>query len=159
MRAFEVIRIIALTVLGVALMLFVQPWLYQSQILFLSDVTDTETWIADEYLQGAYLVGGVSVVATFIWYFLSARAKILTSKDTSTWRLLWWLILLLPVLSIGGALAFYNSSRDALLTLTVLYILDVLLLFWLPTATSSPLSTKFLPPGSFLMRRLFEPGS
>jgi hypothetical protein len=158
MRPLELIRIITIVVLGAALVFVLQPWLYQSQTLFLSD-QDVETWLTDQYMPGAYLVGGVAIAATFLWYFLSSGAKILSSKDTSQWRLLWWVILLIPVLSIGGAIAFFNKSRDALLTLTILYVLDVLVLFWLPTATSSPLPTKFLPPGSFLMRRLLEPGS
>lgn len=158
MRALELIRIITIVVLGAALIFFLQPWLYYSQNIVIGDV-DLKVWLADQYMPGAYLVGGVAIAATFLWYFLSAGAKILSSKDTSQWRLLWWIILLAPVLSIGGALAFFNRSRDALLTLTLLYVLDVLVLFWLPTATSSPMATKFLPPGSFLMRRLLEPGS
>jgi len=157
MNVFEMLRIIAITLLGAIVMFFLQPWLYQSQILFLGDVTP-ENWIADEYMPGAYLVAAVSILGTLLWYFLSARAKILTSQDTSRWRLFWWLICLLPLLSIGGALSFFNTSRDALLTLAVLYVIDVLLLFWLTTATSSPAPTKFLPPGAFVLRRLVEPG-
>jgi len=156
MKASELIRIAAFAVLGAFLVFFLQPWLYQNQILFMSDQT-VDTWLTDAYMPGARLVFGVAFAATLAWYFLSAGAKILIGEDTSRWQVLWWMILLAPVLAICAALAFFNNSQDALLTLTSLYIVDVVLLFWLPTATSSPLATKFLPPGSFFLRRLFEP--
>jgi len=156
MRASELIRIAAFAVLGAFLVFFLQPWLYQNQILFISDQT-VDTWLTDAYMPGAMLVFGIAFVGTLAWYFLSAGAKIVTGEDNSRWQVLWWIILLAPVLSVCAALAFFNSSQDALLSLTAFYVFDVVLLFWLPTATSSPLTTKFLPPGAFFLRRLFEP--
>jgi len=156
MNVFELVRIIAITILGCILMFAVQPWLYQSQTLFLADVAP-EAWVADEYMPGAYLVAAVSIIGTLLWYFCSAGARILTSQDTSRWRLFWWIVFLMPLLSIGGALYFFNKSRDALLSVAFLYVFDIFFLFWLPTATSSPAPTKFLPPGAFVLRRLSEP--
>jgi hypothetical protein len=156
MRSGELIRIIAIIVLGAVLMFVVQPWLYESQILFLD--TDPADWIANQYMPAAYLVGGVSIAATFAWYFLSAKARTLQAKGMDTWRLLWWIMFLAPILSIGGALAVFNQNKAALLVLGLLFTADVLWLFWLPTVTSSPEPSKFLPPGAFTIRRMIEPG-
>jgi hypothetical protein len=68
----------------------------------------------------------------------------------------WWIFLLFPVLSICVAISFFTGSNDTLVFLTIFFVLDILLLFWLPTATSTPGGLKFLPPGSIHLRRFFS---
>jgi hypothetical protein len=152
MRAAELTRIVIIIILGTGLVFFLQPWLYNSQTLFID--TAPEEWISNQYLPGAYLISGISVAMTVGWYVLSAGAKILTSKDTSSWRLLWWIFLLVPLLSIGIALKVFNQDQTAMPSLALLFVIDVLILFWLPTVTSSPGHTMFLPPGSMTIRRM-----
>lgn len=152
--AQELIRILVFIVVGFFLMFLIQPWLFENQILFIGD-QNVQNWLSTQYQRAAYLVAVFSVLSTILWYVLSSRAKILSVQDNSQWRLLWWLIFLMPILSIGAALAFFNTSRDAQLWLAMLFSANVLILFWLPTATSSPAATKHLPPGSKL-RKIFE---
>lgn len=155
MKPLEIIRIIAITILGVVLMLLAQPWLYRSNVISL-DVPDVEQWIVTDYTIGAYWVLGASIAATLIWYISASGANPLTAKDTASWRLLWWIVLLLPIVGIGVALYLQNEA-SARLWLVAMYVLDVLVLYWLPTASSSPGLTKYLPPGSRNIRNLVEP--
>ena len=155
MKALEIIRIISITVVGIALVLIGQPWLYRSNVISL-DVPDIEQWIATDYTVGTYWVLGASVIATLVWYVSAASANPLTAKATASWRLLWWIFLLLPIAGIGVAMYLQNEP-SARLWLVAMYVFDILLLYWLPTASSSPGLTKYLPPGSRNIRNLVEP--
>lgn len=155
MKPLELIRIISITIVGIVLMLLGQPWLYRSNILAL-DVPDVEQWVVTDYTIGAYWVMGASILATLLWYVSASTAKPLTAKDTASWRLLWWIVLLMPIASIGVALYLQNEPSTRIM-LALMYVIDVLVLYWFPTASSSPGLTKFLPPGSRSLRGLLEP--
>lgn len=153
MKASEIIRIIAVSALGAVLMFFIQPWVYQSRLIPIQDVR-VEVWLRDYYSTGASIVFAASVIAAIAWYFM-AKAKIRGVSDTNGWRLFWWLLLLLPILSIFLGISIFNPSKDALLSLTGFYIIDgAFLLYWLPTAISSPGTLMYIPPGAFVLRRL-----
>ncbi len=152
--ARELTRILVFIIVGFLLMFLVQPLLFENQILFIGD-QNVQSWLSTQYQRAAYLVAVFSVSSTILWYVLSSRARILSVQDNSQWRLLWWVIFLVPILSIGAALAFFNTSRDAQPWLAMLFFVNILILFWLPTATSSPAATQHLPPGSKL-RKIFE---
>ncbi|TBR60768.1 hypothetical protein B4U84_07970 [Westiellopsis prolifica IICB1] len=156
MKASEWIRIIAFSLLGSLVMLWVQPIFYRSQIFFfvLSKVPNLEVWIVNYYTPGATVVLSVSIFSTLLWYVLAARAQPRTAHDRQNWLLIWCIILFLPVLSIGIALFFYSYTSEALFSLTTLFILDVAFLYWFTTATSSPKALMYIPPGAFTLRRL-----
>ena len=155
MKAGEIIRIIGFCVVGAALMFWGQPWIYQNRHIPITDVPRIEAWVSDEYMPGAIFVFVVSVIATLLWYVIAAKAKVKTASEIFSWQLIWWIFLLLPIVSICVAIGFFNRSQDARLSLTGFLILDVMfLLFWLPTATSSPGSLMYIPPGAFFIRRI-----
>ena len=147
------IRILSVSIVGAVLMFLVQPWLYQSGIIPITQV-EVDTWLAEKYTVGAAIVFCTALSATLIWYVSALRAKITTFLEASPLRLLWGLLLLIPIIGICVALYFYNSNKEALLSLTFMYAVDVLLIFWLATAISSPGMLKFIPPGSFTIRHL-----
>ena len=134
-------------------MFLVQPWLYQSGIIPITQV-EVETWIAEKYTIGAAIVFCTALGATLIWYVSALRAKITTFSEATPLRLLWGLLLLLPILGICVALYFYNDNKEALLPLTFMYAVDILWIFWFATVISSPGMLKFIPPGSFTIRHL-----
>jgi hypothetical protein len=153
-RTGEITRIIIFGVLGFILVFLVQPWLYQSRIL---RVRDSLRIFQNSYLSSAVIVFVASVAATLLWYVLASTAKTRSPSDFARWRVVWALLLLVPILSICLALYInFGWVRDAsaLLPLTGLFILDVAILFWLPTATSSPGHLMYAPMGSSLLRRL-----
>lgn len=131
-----------------------QPWFYDSKIFRISDIP-VANWIGEDYTPGASIVFGVALLTTVLWSFMAAKAKAKSADEISKWRLIWWLLVLLPILSIFIAIAFFNRSDDALLSLTGFLVVDgIFLLYWLPTVTSSPGDLKYIPPGAFFIRRL-----
>ncbi|NEP83594.1 MAG: hypothetical protein F6K39_38975 [Okeania sp. SIO3B3] len=114
-----------------------------------------EIWINSHYIFGAGVVFAVSVLSTVIWYLITANAKAHQAKEVAKWDIVWWLFLLFPLLSLFLAIGFFKGSDDALVPLTIFFVFDILLLFWLPTATSTPGGLKFVPPGSIKLRRFF----
>ena len=156
MKTSEIIRIIIFSLIGASIIFLVQPLLYRSRfpILRISNM-DVGTWINNHYIFGAGVVFVVSVLSTVIWCLITANAKAHQAREVSQWMLVWWLFLLFPVLSICLAIGLFKGSDDALGPLTIFFVFDILLLFWLPTATSTPGGLKFVPPGSIQLRRFF----
>ncbi|HLO85399.1 MAG TPA: hypothetical protein VK203_10360 [Nostocaceae cyanobacterium] len=157
MKASEVIRIIVFSLIGALAMFWLQPLIYRSRWtgFILTDVR-LEPWLSNFYMTGATVVFAVSFVCTIIWYVLAAKAQIRDGKDAERWVLIWWVLLFPPVLSICVAIGFFRGTDQALLSLTTFFLINILFLYWLTTATSSPGALKFVPPGAFLVRRLFR---
>jgi len=154
MKAGEIIRIIIFSLLGAVLMFWIQPWIYQNRFIQITDVPKIEAWVSNYYTTGATVVFTVSLISTLLWYGMAAKAQIKGGEDAARWSLVWWLIFLLPILSICLAIYFFRGSEQALLSLTGFFIFDVLVLFWFSTVTSSPQALMYAPPGAFLIRRL-----
>jgi hypothetical protein len=147
------IRILSVGILGAILMFLVQPWLYQSGIIPITQV-DLGTWVSEKYTFGAAIVFSTALVASLLWYFSALRAKVTNFNDSSPMRLVWGLLLLIPIIGLCAALYFYNDSSEALLPLTLMYVIDIVWVYWFATAISSPGLLKFIPPGSFTVRHL-----
>ena len=145
----EIVRIIVISLVGAIFAFLLQPWLYRSGIIPLTDV-DPEVWVGDRYTVGVAIVFSVCIISTLLWYVLTSKAKVARPEDRSFWRLMWWLFLLLPIISICVALYFFNGSNDALLSLTGFYILNALICFWLTTALNTPGALMYAAPGSSL---------
>ncbi|BAZ14188.1 hypothetical protein NIES4071_60280 [Calothrix sp. NIES-4071] len=157
MKASEIIRIIVFSLIGLALMFLVQRGLYENRLLAITDVRRITTWVEDYYLRGATIVFTASVVAAVSWYVFAVNAKPRNAEDVASWRVVWWLLSLLPVLSIFIAIYIISDgSKQALGSLVLLFTLDALLLYWLTTAASSPKALMYIPPGAFILRRLFR---
>lgn len=155
MKVDEVIRIIGFSILGFLLMFLGQPLIYQKQIISIADIS-LDYWLKNNYVIGSWIVFIMSVLTTVLWYILAATAKVEYMRDTFRWKVIWWVLGFLPLLSICLAL-YFNNSDDARLSLAAFFTFDGLfLLFWLPTATSSPGLLKYIPPGALLIRRLIE---
>jgi hypothetical protein len=155
MKSGEIIRIILCTLLVLILAHGLQPLLYLNKIIYLKDVSENlNGWLSDSYATGAWTVVMASLIATIIWCVATARARVKGTIDIFRWSLVWWLLGLLPILGLGIAL-YNNTSSDAVFSLFVLFFINgPILLYWLPTALSSPGLFKHIPPGSFLLRRL-----
>jgi hypothetical protein len=149
----DVIRILSVAIVGAVLMFLVQPWLYQSGIVPITQV-EVETWLSEKYTVGAAIVFSTALVATILWYVSALRAKVTSFNEASPLRLVWGLLLLVPIIGICVALFFYNDSSEALLPLTFMYVVDIVWVYWFATAISSPGLLKFIPPGSFTVRHL-----
>jgi hypothetical protein len=159
MKFGEIIRIIAFGI-GVAILMFwLQAMAYERQWLVveydgsLLEGISLQQWLADDYRISASIVYGVCMGATVIWYIMAATTPFLLGREVERWTLLWWVLGLLPLGSIAYSVLVYNRSDTPTgISLIGFFIIDALLLFWLPTATSSPEAVKYIPPGAFLLR-------
>jgi hypothetical protein len=150
---WDVIRILSVSIGGAIAMFLIQPWLYQSGVLAITDV-EVDNWIAEKYMTGAAIVFATALAATLFWYLIAVRTRITSSHEVSPMRLAWALLLLVPIIGIGVALFFFNGSNEALLSLALFYVLDIMVVYWFSTAISSPGLLKFVPLGSFTVRHL-----
>lgn len=105
-----------------------------------------------------YLGGGL---LTLIWLTMASQRRFTKTTEVLKNGLYWWLmaIALFGIsLVLFLVLSWFNGDFD----LEVLYwfppfiALDVLFLFWLPTAIASPRLFRNLPPGSGLLRKLYR---
>lgn len=153
MKAGEIIRIIVFSLVGAVFMFLVQPWFYQSGSIDIN-ISRIEAWVSNYYTTAALIVFGVSVFSTIVWCVSTARSKDSRANEIAKWSLIWWLIGLLPVFSIGIAIGLYRGSDEAFLSLIVFFILDFLWLYWFTTATSTPGLFMFIPPLAYRVRGL-----
>lgn len=153
MRTGEIVRIIILIFLGAGLMFLLQPYVYTGKLVRLLDIVRIEAWVDTYYIPGAMTVFGASVSATLIWYIATGISKASRAEEVNRWRLMWWLLGLLPLVSIVVAIVLFHGSEDAIPTLSLFFVLDGLWLYWLTTATSSSGLFMLLPPLSQQLRR------
>lgn len=128
----------------------VQPWIYENTLFGVRDVP-FEEWLTSNYTPGSRLVFVISLIATVLWYILASKSSIRGIQDYNMYKLykiIWRVLLALSITGILLALIFFNRSRNALLSLTFFYIIDVVLLFCLPTATSTPGRVNTVPFGA-----------
>jgi hypothetical protein len=161
MQPEEAIRSILVTVIGAAFMFLIQPWLYQNTFMTPNDVT-ADVWVQTHYIHAATLTFSAAVVCQVIWYLLAIRFNTRGDDRKIQEQRVPWLILLLITLAIAGiAIYIFNvmggtiqgTSADALLSLIGFFFVDVLLVYWLATAISTPGLLKFIPLGSVFIRR------
>jgi hypothetical protein len=157
MKASEITRIVVFVVIGIFLMFVLQPLLYSTKIIYLSDV-DVEDWVKYFYMTKTVIVFCASVLASIIWLAFAATTKDHRVTEVSKSQTWWWIIGLIPIVAIGFAINpdknLTENSNDALLSLTFFYVFDFLLLYWITTATSTPGILMFIPPFSNVLRDL-----
>jgi cytochrome bd-type quinol oxidase subunit 2 len=155
----ETSRLFAIPMLGTMLMFVAQPLLFSGQWLRLSDVK-VQTWINNHYMPMAAIVLASCLLAVVIWIGLNIKSPHKTPEAGARRASKWWLISIVPVL--GTVLAIVlsrqsilapKSSGDAILPLIVLFTIDIITIYWLTTATSTPGGARRLPPGSNLFNR------
>jgi len=102
-----------------------------------------------------WLVLVSSTLATIIW--LITTSTITPPGGTvnvQQWRLTWFLLMLVPISGTGVAISYFLGGVDAVFSLTSFYVLDILLLYWLPTVISTPSFYRYVPPGGLLIRQM-----
>lgn len=152
----EVIRLFVIPILGTMLMFVIQPLLFSGQWLRLTDVK-VQSWLNNHYMPMAAIVLACTLLSVVIWIGWNVQSPCDSgdrhkSKQRQT---AWWFISLIPI--IGSTLAIVSSrqnilapkgSSDAILPLVVLFSIDIIAIYWLTTATSTPGGSSRLPPGS-----------
>ncbi|BAZ83399.1 MAG: hypothetical protein ACKO9I_12530 [Sphaerospermopsis kisseleviana] len=150
MNPWEIIRIIIFTVIGAVLMFLGQRLIYENQIIPIQKVP-LDTWLAADYTTAALIMFGVCLFSTIFWCVLGAMSKS-GGSSRGKWLLIWFLLGLLPLLTIAFTVFYINRSDEAQFSLMCFFLFDAIWLYWLNTATSSPETVKYIPPGAFFIR-------
>lgn len=150
MKTGEIIRVIVLSLLGAILMFGVQPFIYKQGLIWEPNVQNPKaalaSWANGAYIGAALFVFGVSVACTILWCVMTAKSKAHRPDEIKQWSLWWWILGLVPLLSIGVGIGVFNTIAELRLSLAVFFVLDILVLFWLTTATSTPGLLMYTPP-------------
>lgn len=156
----ELIRIIIISILGAILMFWIQPFLYKQGLIWEPNIqnpqTALENWVSLDYTPAAFWVFGVSVVCTIVWYIMTSKSQAHRPNEINQWQLYWWLIGLLPLISIGLGIGFFNKIPEPRLSLAFFFLVDILILYWLTTATSTPGLLMYTPPLAAQLRDLLS---
>jgi hypothetical protein len=108
-----------------------------------------------------YVLG---ILATLFWIAKGASFQSVKSRNTLSMVSLWWIICILYVLvslAVAIGLSFFHelinerNFLEFLIYLSVFAVVDVLLMFWLPTAIATPGTMRYVPPGSQLLRSIY----
>jgi hypothetical protein len=159
MQPTEIISLFVIPIVGMVLMFVAQPLLFSGQWLRLSDVK-IQTWLNSHYMPMAIIVFASSLLALVIWIGWNIKSPHRTPEAGAQRAGSWWFISIIPI--IGTAIAIVlsrqgilapKSSGDAVLPLIILFSIDIIVIYWLTTATSSPCLARRLPPGTNLFKR------
>ncbi|MCY7334931.1 MAG: hypothetical protein LH613_01750 [Chamaesiphon sp.] len=155
----EVIRLFVIPILGMMLMFVVQPLLFSGQWLRLTDVK-VQTWINNHYLPMAAIVLACSLLAVVVWIAWNIKSPHKTPEAGAQRVGSWWFISIIPMIGIVIAIFLSRqsilapkSSGDAILPLIMLFAIDIIVIYWLTTASSTPGGARRLPPGANLFKR------
>lgn len=160
MKTGEIIRVIVLSLVAAVLMFWVQPLIYKQGFIWEPNVQNPRSalanWVGGDYIRAALFVFGVSVTCTILWFVMTSKSQANRPDEIKQWRLLWWILGLVPLLSIGVAIGIFNQVPEPRLSLAFLFILNILVLFWLTTATSTSGLLMYTPPLAAQLRDLLS---
>ena len=158
MKAGEIIRIIIFMLIGLVVMIWLQPYLYDQKVFGVIKTIPYSEWI-QQYTLAAGIIFGFSMSFTFIWYILLLKNQ---NGSANTWKLVWYIGLFLLAIIVSVTVYFNNQDEngelisETLISMVLLFLVDSLfLLYWLPTVTSTPgLLKKRAVPGAILINSL-----
>jgi hypothetical protein len=128
--------------------------------LFRLDDVKVNSWVNSHYMPATGIVFAGCLVAVLCWVGLNIKSPVAGMSSSIKRKAVWWFFLLIPI---GGAiLAILLSAASviapkgttgAIIYYVLLYAIDIAVVYWLPTATSTPGNARLLPPGAGLFAR------
>lgn len=165
MKLSEMIALAVTVAIAVIVVFGVQPWLFSGQGLPLSLSTSRlDKWAEEILMPSLYVVFGLGILLVFLWMFKALSSGFTRTEDVLKTGGMWWLsAILLGVISLLTlvALTFFRGWFEDSRNLEPFYwlfgfiLLDVLFVYWLPTAIATPKSMRYVPPGSMLLRKIY----
>jgi hypothetical protein len=155
----EVIRLFVFPLLGAVLMFVLQPVLFVIQTFRLDDVK-VNAWVNSHYMPATGIVFAGCLLAILLWVGLNIKSPVGGAEASKKRQSAWWFLLLIPI--VGAVLAILLSvtstlapkgTTGAVFYYVLLYAIDIAVVYWLTTATSTPGNARLLPPGAGLFNR------
>ncbi|MBJ7901561.1 MAG: hypothetical protein GC158_16965 [Cyanobacteria bacterium RI_101] len=165
MKPLEVVFLLITIAIATLVIFLLQPAMLSKEWGLLaaksSSIEDWRQQLMWPSLAVNYVLG---ILATLFWIAKGASFKSVKSRNTLSMVSLWWIICIaygLISLAVAIGLSFFYDLineryfLEFLVYLSVFAVVDVLLMFWLPTAIATPRTMRYVPPGSQLLRSIY----
>lgn len=159
-RQREVICLVGITTLGIVIAGWLQPFLLQ-QVPFSMTNKVRDEWMDSVFSpvnNGILLLG---ILTSLFWYIRAYNLQFMAAKPVIGNGFWWWFLFYLY--GVIGAIAcllvaylnnWLGEVEGAVASLIYLCV-DVVVLYWLPTALATPKSLRYVPPFSAELRKLY----
>lgn len=154
-------RIITGTVVSAALSVIVYLVLVYFEGYYLYDIFQAQpsgkvrldTWI-NEFYENAIPTVGFALLGVLAWYAVGHLRYRVSNWKSAGGFLAWLLIFTLTVVAVFAYGYYYTKPTEDLgkYFACLFYLGNAALLYWLSTATFSPSTVKYVPPGSIRLR-------
>jgi hypothetical protein len=108
---------------------------------------------SDRFLTWSEVAGGISVFCAFAWYILGEWGPRANKLSAGTWLAIWFAIFLAVILGSMAAIFLGPDATENGWILAVFYIIWGPAFYYLTTVLFSPVNTKYIVPGSDVIRR------
>ena len=164
MKAKEMGTLGSIVIIGMLVVIPLQQYLLASPDTIASlGIRDQQKFWSSAVLPtltyGIWIIG---VLATLLWIGLASKSSYRSSKSAFAMRGTWWLYaagIYILYLIIFLLLAYSGSGTVAMelqmLLLVLVFPIDIIVLFWLPTAMSTPGTLRNVPPMAMTIRKQF----
>ena len=167
MKLIEIVFLMIVAILALLITFIFQPVVLSADWNLIPGATrETITRWQDNLmwpsLYANYIFGAI---ATLFWIYQANTFMSESSKKTLQNISLWWLICgfyafisMAVVISLSFSNNFIGQKgfMPFFFFLLCFSLLDVALMYWLPTAIASPKTMRYIPPGSRQLRSLYE---
>jgi hypothetical protein len=159
-RQKEFLCLLVIMIMGVVIAVGLQPWLLQ-QLPFSMTNKELDEWMDSVFSPVNYGILILGILTSLFWYIRAYKVQFMKAKPAINNRIFWWILLCLYWLI--GAIAYLlmaysnewlGEGEGAVASLICLCV-DVVFLYWLPTAMATPKSLRYVPPFSVELRKLY----
>lgn len=157
--------LVAVAFIATVYMFQLQPYLFTAPVIpFTMPTKELDEWVNAIFWPLTWILYGLGIFVTLIWVGFAMRSQFVRAKDVLSTQIRWWLLAIgFVVVGQGSffALSFFNEwldgsrSSEPLLWVPLFILIDLVLLFWLPTAIATPRSLRYIPPLSMFLRKLY----
>ena len=147
----------AIAIIGGGLLMLLEKSLFASRKFgFIRTLPfERQDYAEEVFTPAGLIVFFISATCAILWYLTALKWSVRfdPTKDTTPARLRWVLFSFFPILSVIGVVWFWGSaSAAAQLWLLVFLIVDIVIIYWLSTALSTPDNMLHVVPLATLLR-------
>src|SRR5579871_679656 len=107
----------------------------------------------DKFLLWSEVAGGISIFCAFAWYVLGEWGPRANQLSAGTWLAIWFALFLAVILGSMAAIFLGPEVTENGWVLALFYVVWGPAFYYLATVLFSPVNTKYIVPGSGIMRR------